>query len=118
MPREKTRSAHLGFWTLRAEPICQSIKGESVDKAISDLLLQTMTPMALDVALTVQQEIHTRLDEVDRMRHKQVERARYEADLAQPRYMHVDPLCVLAANVTLDLQALLNQCTSVLLDNI
>ena len=29
-----------------------------------------------------------------------------------------DPLCVLAANVTLDLQALLNQCTSVLLDNI
>jgi hypothetical protein len=50
-----------------------------------------MTPMALDVALTVQQEIHTRLDEVDRMRHKQVEHARYEADLAQRRYMHVDP---------------------------
>jgi DNA invertase Pin-like site-specific DNA recombinase len=73
------------------EHCCQSIKGEPIDKTISDLLLQTMTPMALDVALTVQQEIHTRLEEVDRLRHKQVERARYEADLAQRRYMHVDP---------------------------
>ena len=73
------------------ERICQSIKGEPIDKSVSDLLVQTMTPMALDVALTVQQEIHARLDEVDRLRHKQVERARYEADLAQRRYMHVDP---------------------------
>jgi len=81
-----------------AEPICQSIKGEPVDKAISDLLLQTMTPMALDVALKVQQEIHARLDEVDRLRQKQVERARYEADLAQRRYMHVDPANRLVAD--------------------
>ncbi len=81
-----------------AEPICQSIKGESVDKAISDLLLRTMTPMALDVALKVQQEIHARLDEVDRLRQKQVERARYEADLAQRRYMHVDPANRLVAD--------------------
>ena len=80
------------------QPVCQSIKGEPIDKTISDLLLQTMTPMALDVALTVQQEIHTRLDEVDHLRHKQVERARYEADLAQRRYMHVDPANRLVAD--------------------
>lgn len=80
------------------ERICQSIKGEPIDKTVSDLLLQTMTPMALDVTLTVQQEIHTRLDEVDRLRHKQVERARYEADLAQRRYMHVDPANRLVAD--------------------
>ena len=78
--------------------ICQNIKGEPVDKAISDLLLQTMTPMALDVALKVQKEIHARLDEVDRLRQKQVERARYEADLAQRRYMHVDPANRLVAD--------------------
>jgi len=88
---QRTRVEH-------AEPVCQSIKGESVDKAISDLLLQTMTPMALDVALKVQQEIHARLDEVDRLRQKQVERARYEADLAQRRYMHVDPANRLVAD--------------------
>ena len=80
------------------EPLCQSIKGEPIDKTISSLLLQTMTPMALDVALTVQQEIQARQDEVDRLRQKQVERARYEADLAQRRYMHVDPANRLVAD--------------------
>jgi hypothetical protein len=69
-----------------------------LDKTISDLLVQTMTPMALDVALGVQQEIKTRIEEVDRLRRKQVERARYEADLAQRRYLHVDPADRLVAD--------------------
>jgi DNA invertase Pin-like site-specific DNA recombinase len=80
------------------KPLCQSVNGEQIDKSIGDLLIQTMTPMALDLALTVQQEIQVRLDEVDRMRCKQVERARYEADLAQRRYMHVDPANRLVAD--------------------
>jgi DNA invertase Pin-like site-specific DNA recombinase len=79
-------------------PLCQSVNGEQIDKSIGDLLIQTMTPMAIDVALAVQQEIQARLDEVDRMRCKQVERARYEADLAQRRYMHVDPANRLVAD--------------------
>jgi len=80
------------------KPLCQSVNGEQIDQSIGDLLIQTMTPMALDLALTVQQEIQIRLDEVDRMRCKQVERARYEADLAQRRYMHVDPANRLVAD--------------------
>jgi hypothetical protein len=36
--------------------------------------------------------------EVDRLRRKQVERARYDADLAQRRYMHVDPANRLVAD--------------------
>jgi DNA invertase Pin-like site-specific DNA recombinase len=79
-------------------PLCQSINGGRVDEAIGDLLLQTMTPLALDVALAVEQDIQARLDEVDRLRSKQVERARYEADLAQRRYMHVDPANRLVAD--------------------
>jgi hypothetical protein len=79
-------------------PCCQSINGELLDKTISDLLVQTMTPMALDVALGVQQEIKARIEEVDRLRRKQVERARYEADLAQRRYLHVDPANRLVAD--------------------
>jgi DNA-binding transcriptional MerR regulator len=47
--------------------------------------------VALEVALRVQQELQTRVDEADSLRHKQVERARYEAELAQRRYMQVDP---------------------------
>ena len=80
------------------KPLCQTVNGEQIDRSIGDLLIQTMTPMALDLALTVQQEIQVRLDEVDRMRCKQVERARYEADLAQRRYMHVDPANRLVAD--------------------
>ena len=81
-----------------AKPLCQSVHGEAIDKAIGELLVQTVTPMALDVAMTVQQEIQTRIDEVDRLRRKQVERARYEADLAQRRYRHVDPANRLVAD--------------------
>jgi DNA invertase Pin-like site-specific DNA recombinase len=80
------------------KPICQSTNGEQIDKTISELLIQTMTPMALDIALAVQQEVQTRLDDVDRLRRKQVERARYEADQAQRRYMHVDPANRLVAD--------------------
>jgi len=80
------------------KPICQSISGEQIDKAIGELLIQTMMPMALDIALAVQQEVQTRLDDVDRLRRKQVERARYEADQAQRRYMLVDPANRLVAD--------------------
>jgi hypothetical protein len=80
------------------KPFCQSINGEPIDKAIGDLLVQTMTPMALEVALAVQQEVQARREEVDRLRRQQVERARYEADLAQRRYMHVDPANRLVAD--------------------
>jgi len=62
-----------------------------VDSAVSEVLVGIMTPVAIEVTLAVQQELQTRLDEVDRLRKQQVERARYEAELAQRRYMRVDP---------------------------
>lgn len=71
--------------------ICQSISGGDIDAAIGDLLLEMMTPVTLEVALAVQHELQQRLDDADRMRQQQVERARYEADLAQRRYLQVDP---------------------------
>jgi hypothetical protein len=75
----------------RGEPPCQVIHGAGIDAAISRLLVETMTPMALEVALSVQQEIQSRVEEADRLRRTQVERARYEVRLAQRRYMQVDP---------------------------
>jgi hypothetical protein len=47
--------------------------------------------MALELALAIQQEIATRLDEADRLRHRQVERAEYEVERARHRYLQVDP---------------------------
>ena len=74
-----------------AERICQNIPGTGIDAAIGPLLVEMVTPLTLEVALTVQQELQQRLEEADRLRHQQVERARYEAELAQRRYLQVDP---------------------------
>lgn len=54
--------------------------------------------MALDLALAVQQEIQSRLEQADGLRNRQVERAEYEADLARRRYMQVDPANRLVAD--------------------
>jgi DNA invertase Pin-like site-specific DNA recombinase len=71
--------------------VCQTIHGGALDDAIGDLLVEAMTPLALEVALTVQHELAARAVEADRVRQQQVERARYEADLAQRRFLRVDP---------------------------
>ena len=67
------------------------IYGAGIDTAIGKLLVEAVSPLALEVALSVQQEIQTRVEEADRLRRTQVERARYEAQLAQRRYLQVDP---------------------------
>ncbi|MGH7732728.1 MAG: recombinase family protein [Gemmatimonadales bacterium] len=70
---------------------CQTIPGGVVDHAVGTLLLDTLTPHALEVALTVQAELATRAAEADALRRQAVERARHRADLARRRYLAVDP---------------------------
>lgn len=70
---------------------CLVIPGAGVDKTISKLLLDTVTPLALEVALNVQAELEARADEADQLRRTHVERARQRADLARRRYLAVDP---------------------------
>lgn len=74
-----------------AHKFCQWIPGAGIDEAISRLLLELMQPATLEVALTVQQELQTRMKEADHLRQQQVVRARYEAEAAQQRYLLVDP---------------------------
>jgi hypothetical protein len=92
-PRQDLDGGHLD---------CQHVSGTAIDEAVGELLLTVLTPVTLEVALAVQQEIQNRLEEADRLRQAQVERARYEAHLAQRRYMQVDPDHRLVAN-TLEL---------------
>jgi recombinase-like zinc beta ribbon protein len=75
----------------RAEPACQQIHGGALDERIGKLLIETVTPVTLEVALTVQKELESRVDEADRLRRQEVERARHDAELARRRYMQVDP---------------------------
>ena len=72
-------------------PNCQYIPGARVDETIGELLIESFTPLALEVALEVQREMEYRFNEIDKLRKQQVERAEYEANLARRRFMHVDP---------------------------
>jgi hypothetical protein len=72
-------------------PRCQSIPGAGIDEAVGKLLVQSVAPLALEVALNVQSQIEVRMAEADRLRQQQVQRAQYEADQARLRYMRVDP---------------------------
>lgn len=78
--------------------ICQRVIGDQIDSAVGQLLVESVAPLALEVTLSVQEELQARIEEVDKLRKKQVERARYEADLAQRRYLHVDPANRLVAD--------------------
>jgi DNA invertase Pin-like site-specific DNA recombinase len=74
-----------------AAPICQQIPGHPIDVAVTNLLFENMTPINLETALSVQQEIVVRHEEANKLRSQQVARAQYEADLAAQRYRRVDP---------------------------
>jgi DNA invertase Pin-like site-specific DNA recombinase len=72
-------------------PACQIVAGERVDQAVGELLLKTLTPLALEVALEVAAELEQRAEQADQLRQRHVERARYDAELARRRYLAVDP---------------------------
>ena len=71
--------------------LCQTVHGGALDAAIGDILIEAMTPLAVDVALSVQQELASRQEEADRLRRQHVERAKYDSELAQRRFLKVDP---------------------------
>jgi DNA invertase Pin-like site-specific DNA recombinase len=75
----------------RWESSCQYIPGAAIDEAIGKLLLESVTPLTLEVALQVQKELENRFNEADKLRKQQVERAEYEANVARHRFMQVDP---------------------------
>ena len=87
-----------GRTRLFGDPLCQSVLGTGIDAAVGQLLVEAVTPLALELSLAVQAEISARHDEADRLRHRQVERAQYEADRARHRYMQVDPANRLVAD--------------------
>jgi len=82
----------------KAQRICAGIPGADLDDRIGQLLLDTLTPLAVEAALAVANELHQRAADADRMRAAHVERARYHADLARRRYLAVDPANRLVAD--------------------
>jgi DNA invertase Pin-like site-specific DNA recombinase len=81
-----------------ARPICAAIPGHTLDQRIGQLLLDTLTPLAVEAALQVSAELQHRAAEADNLRAAHIERARYHADLARRRYLAVDPANRLVAD--------------------
>ncbi len=95
----------------RGEAPCQRIPGRDLDAALSRYLLSAITPETIDATLIIQDELTARAVEATRLRQLEVTRAQYEADLAQRRFMRVDPdnrlvAAVLEANWNDKLRAL------------
>jgi DNA invertase Pin-like site-specific DNA recombinase len=72
-------------------PKCTFIPGSEVDRMISSVLLDQVTPMAMEAAIAVQHDIVKRVEEANKLLRRQVERAEYEADLARRHLMAVEP---------------------------
>ena len=72
-------------------PTCQSIAAWPVDAVVGALVAERMTPEAVKLSLEIRREIEARYEEADRLRARALERAQFEADLAQRRFMMVDP---------------------------
>ena len=73
------------------EKRCQQIHGREIDAAISDLVLQSVNPMAVQLTLQVQAELRSQQAQAEKLRQLGIKRAEYEVDLARRRYMQVDP---------------------------
>ena len=75
----------------RAEPPCQSLPGTVIDRAISELVLETVAPASIDVAVEVFDELRARAAAIDRAKRAQIARLREDAELAQRQFLLVKP---------------------------
>jgi DNA invertase Pin-like site-specific DNA recombinase len=74
-----------------ARKVCLHVPGAGVDEAIGKLLVESVTPLALEVALKVQEQLQAKQHQTDHLRQQHVQRTQYEADQARLRFMRVDP---------------------------
>ena len=70
---------------------CISIRSHVVDSAISERVLAVLTPHQIEIATEALLELEQRNDAACKQWRMRVERAEYEAQLAQRRYEEVDP---------------------------
>src|SRR5215831_18676347 len=70
---------------------CLSFRCDRLDEAISEEVLKALQPAELELALAAMQELERRDESILRQWQMRLERAEYEAALAERRYQEVDP---------------------------
>jgi DNA invertase Pin-like site-specific DNA recombinase len=77
---------------------CMSFRCDLLDVAVSEEVLKALRPAELQLALAALQELEARDQGILRQWQMRLERAEYEAALAERRYQEVDPSNRLVAN--------------------
>jgi hypothetical protein len=70
-----------------------------IDKAVSNAFLEAVTPAALEALRLSVEQLQAHHDAALSQWRLEVERTRFEAELAERRYRAVEPLCHLDRNV-------------------
>lgn len=82
----RTPARHTG-----QSPMCWSVSAQTIDDAVSKLFLEVVQPSDIELGLAVVREAERQAEEIDRQWRLRLDRARYEARLAERRYKAVDP---------------------------
>ncbi len=75
----------------KAAKPCQVVPGGGVDTSLATLLIETITPLAMEVVIEVEEELKNEYARHEKLRTQQLQRLQYEADKAKERYLCVDP---------------------------
>jgi DNA invertase Pin-like site-specific DNA recombinase len=73
------------------EPICWSLSGEPIDRAVEVCFLEAVVPSELELSLAVEREVERQAEDLGRQWRARIEQAQYEARRAERRYKAVDP---------------------------
>ncbi len=87
-------STRRGVYQCKAETghgACWSLPARAIDEAIARLFLDAVKPPQIELGLAVLCETERQANDVDRQWKLRMERAQYEAQLAERRYKAVDP---------------------------
>lgn len=71
--------------------LCQSLAGRVLDELVTKQILTVLEPAALQLSLTVAEDIERQRKQVDRQWQHRLERAHYDADRAARQYHAVEP---------------------------
>jgi hypothetical protein len=72
-------------------PVCQRIRGDSVDDHVVGLFFEALAPSELDVYDRVMASLSEEQEQVHKARRQQLERLRHQARLAERQYQRTDP---------------------------
>ena len=95
-----TRPTYECNWRRRelAGPSCGSVRADVLDAAVAERVLNILTPTQLEIALCALAEVEHRDQAVEHQWQMKIQRADYEAQLAQRRFDEVDPANRLVAD--------------------